>query len=138
MQRPDDINLSDACLMALRDAGWIGKLVVKGAPKPQPKAPRLANRFRDARRKMYPKPDGLHLPPGVEWDVDHGKLSVRVSIKHRMRRVCVCAPTQASADLAGELVLLARRLRDDGADLDTIRQCARERMALARVGGGEH
>lgn len=126
MRQPDDINLSDACLIALRDAGWIGKLVMKGAPKPQPKAPRLANRFRDARRKTYPMPDGLHLPPGVQWSIDSGRCVVRVSIEHRMRHVCMLPAERA--DLAGEIVLLARRLRDDGADLDTIRQHAREKM----------
>lgn len=131
----DDPNLSDAILLALRAAGWIGRLVICDAPMrppkpkkrlgrpPRPDRPPHERSYRG--RTWYPIPAGLTLPPGVAWNYQSGRTVVRVSIDRRMKHVCMLPGTQEGAERARELVALAKELRDAGYDIDTIKERAR-------------
>lgn len=137
----DDPNLSDAILLALRSAGWIGKLVMRDAPprppkqKKRPGRPKGPPHERSYRgRKWYPIPDGLTLPPGVAWNYQSGRTVVRVSIERRMKHVCMLPGTQEGAERARGLVTLARELRDAGYDIDAIKARVRGEAALEGVG----
>lgn len=121
---PDTPNLADAILIALSEAGWIGKLVPKGTEQPPPARPK--RRPAGERAVRYPLPAGLVLPPGVAWSSDSNRCVVRVSMARRMKHVCMLPAERA--ELAGELVELARELRDAGADLDEIKRRVRERI----------
>lgn len=132
----DEPNLSDAILLALHDAGWIGKLVLRDAPArpPKPKKrlgrPPRADRPPRERsyrgRTWYPIPAGLTLPPGVAWNYQSGRTVVRVSIERRMKHICMLPGTQEGAERARELVVLAKELRDAGYDIDAIKVRVRE------------
>lgn len=135
--QPDDINISDACLLSLRRMwpDWIPPLVPK-ATIPQPPAPAPKKILRKApsspqrviHRTFYPLPDGLIIPVGTYWNTGNGRIAVRVSIARKMKHVCLFPPTQAGAAQAAQAAQLARRLRDEGYDIDEIKQKVRAEL----------
>lgn len=119
----DDLNLSDAILLAMHHKGWID-LFGRGAPAP----PKKEEKRPPSPRPHYPRPKGIKAPPGVTWKAADRRWVGQVSIRRRMHSVCLCEPTQAGAMLAGELVALARSMRDAGASIAEIHKAVRERV----------
>lgn len=121
MNHPDDLNLSDAILTALRDAGWIGQLVRKDSARV-----RLERRGRTkaVKRPSVPMPTGLVLPPGVIWSAWAGRFLSRLHIDrlHAPLHLGKCGPCQADIDALGALWQRARALRDAGMSKSAIRE----------------
>lgn len=117
--QPDIPNLSDAILIALSDAGWIGRLVPKGSEAPITKVQK-----RRQVRIPKPIPIGLRVPRGVTWNKQNGRFVARLWFggDKNFVNVGTCAPVQAELDALGEKWTALDVLRKAGATLEELRE----------------
>lgn len=125
MQQPDDLNLSDAALCAMRDAGWIGPLVRNGATVV---APPRKPRKRSHHAAPKTAPTGLRVPQGVTWEDAKGKFTSRISVGRPVLRLGQCGATQEELDALGARWAAAAALRDAGATIEAIREAMDEAL----------
>lgn len=113
----DDLNLSDAILIALANAGWTGRLVPKGTE---------TMTFRKKRQQVHTikvMPAGLVVPRGLTWHKQAGRFYARLWVggKKDMVHVGTCAPVQGELDALGERWAALDVLRKAGATLEELK-----------------